>query len=312
MKRLLSLMASAVICLCMLSVFAAGSASAAENYAQGFDGNSQRSGLIDNEYNNGKGIFGDDREYFSSLDEKIKLASNELQMNIAVYIGGVARANYQTESFADDSYDQMYGPDTDGIFYYLDLSGKSPAYDYISTSGKGVLNYQESIDTIFTQLDYYLPKSGQPIYASDIYNAIDRFVELLYDYNDTGTSGFRYYLDRDTGKYFYYKNDELIITKTGKPPALWLIAAAIGAGIGGLTTLISYLIAKRNYKFKSKTNPSIYLSSETVRFTDRSDTFLRSYVTKHRIESSSGGGGGSRGGGGGGGGGGHGGGGHSR
>lgn len=312
MKRLLSLMASAFICLCMLPMMTVSASAAKENFAKGFDGNSSQSRIIDNEYGNGNGVFAGEKQYFRNLDDKIKLASEGLQMNILVYVGGVARGNYQTETFADDSYDEMYGPDTDGVFYYLDLSGKRPAYDYISTSGKAVLNYQESIDEIFSRLDLYLPKSGQPIYAEDIYKAIDKFVDLLYEYNDTSTSGLRYYLDSDTGKYFYYRNNQLIITRDGKPPAIWLISALIGAGIGGLTTLISYLIAKRGYKFKSKTNPVIYLSSEAVRFTDKSDVFIRSYVTKHRIESSSGGGGGGRSGGGGGGGGGHGGGGHSR
>jgi uncharacterized protein len=88
---------------------------------------------------------------------------------------------------------------------------------------------------------------------------------------------------------------------------IWIVSAIIGL----LTALITFLSSKGNYKFKAKTNPSIYLSKDNVNYTQKSDTHIRTYQTKRKIESSSGGGG-SRGGGGGGGGGSHGGGGHSR
>ena len=299
MKRLISVIASVIMCVCMLPLMSISASAVSDNYAKGFSGHSEDSKLIDNEYNGGKGIFGDDKDTFREVDSKIKALSEELQMNITVFVSGVERSDYATEIFADDTYDSTYGEDTDGVFYYLDLSGKYSAYDYISTSGKAVLMYQKHIDSIFSALDYYLPASGETIIADDIRLAIERFLDLLRTYYNEKDSGFEYYHDESSGKYFYFKNNELVISRDHKPPFIWLIASLIGAVAGGLTTLISYFVTKSNYKFKKKTNPSIYLSGNDVRFAEKSDILLRSYVTKHRIESSSGGGGRSGGGGGG-------------
>jgi uncharacterized protein len=295
MKRVFSLLASCVICLCLLPIFGL-EAHAANNDYQGWDGNWRASKLMDNEYDN-SGLFSS--ENTDILNEKIRTCARDLEMNILVYIG--ANAFYSddaVQSFCNDTYDMNFGNDTDGILYYIDLSGQSPARDCISTSGKAMLLYEESKNDIFDHLDNYLPASGQTIYESDIYNAVDSFLNQLRYYSENQPSSFTYYHDKHTGRYIYYQDGELMITSK-KPFMLWVYIFLVCLGIGGLVGLITYFVAKNNYKFKSKTNPSIYLATDNVRFTDRSDTLIRSYVTKHKIETSSGGGGGSRGGGGG-------------
>ncbi|MDD7517867.1 hypothetical protein [Ruminococcus flavefaciens] len=308
MKRLFSIISAVVICLCLLPMTVIHASAASNDYA-GWDGNWQNSTLIDTEYNGGEGLFSEENK--AALIEKIQDCSKKLEMNILVYVGGVYRYDEVTKSFCDTQYDQTYGNDTDGVFYYIDLSGKSPAYDYISTAGKAILCYENYKENIFESLDYYLPSSGSTIYESDIYNAVDAFLNQLVKYAETSHSAFNYYHDKNTGRYVYYKDGKLMITDK-KPPALWLMIALICSAIGALVGLITYFIAKNSYKFKSKTNPSIYLSPNDAHLSQNSDTFIRSYVTKHRIESNSGGG--SRGGGGGhhSGGGSHGGGGHHR
>ncbi len=304
MKKVISAISALILTIVTMTVCGID-AFAVYNYAQGFDGDTSKSGLYD-----GVDVFPDDRE--ESLVTAIQASSEELRMNIYVYISDSYMSDYQTEIFADDTYDEMYGEDTDGIFYYLDLSGKSPAYDYISTSGKAVLLYQDKIDAIFNYLDNYLPASGQSYSEGDIYNAVSAFLSILRTYSDnTPKSSLKYYHDTSSGKYFYYTNGEYIVTKS-KPPALWLIIITVCACIGSLTGFITYWAAKSRYKFKSTTNPSVYISHNETLYTQRSDTLIRTYVHKHKIESSGGGG---RGGGGGGGhshSGGHGGGGHHR
>lgn len=307
-KRISGLLAAVLICLSMLPMFAV-SASAADSYHQGFSGDPGDSRLVDKEYDGGDGLFSDLQK--EELNNAIVRYSEELQLNIMVWIGGNYRSDNDTEIFADDTYDEIYGEDTDGVFYYIDLSGKSPAYDYISTSGKAVLIYESKINSMFSYLDNYLPASGQTIYPEDIYGAVTAFLSLLKShYDNKPSSSLTYYHDVSSGKYFYYKGDELIITKS-KPPALWLKACMISFIIGLVVSLLIYFITASRYKFKSSANPNIYMKNEATRFHEKSDILLRSHVTKHRLESSSGGG---RSGGGGGhsGGGGHGGGGHHR
>ncbi|SHM62473.1 hypothetical protein [Ruminococcus flavefaciens] len=296
MKRLFSLIAAFVICMCLLPLSVLD-AHAADNDYQGWDGNWRASKLVDKEYG-GSGLFSKDNR--DTLEEKIQTCAKDLEMNILVYIGGNAfYSDDAVQSFCNDTYDMTFGNDTDGILYYIDLSGQSPARDCISTAGKAMLLYEKSKDEIFDHLDNYLPSSEQAIYESDIYNAVDSFLNQLRYYSENQPSSFTYYHDKNTGRYIYYQDGELMIT-TKKPLMLWMYIFLVCLAIGGIVGLITYFVAKNNYKFKNKTNPSIYLTPDNVRFTEKSDTLIRSYVTKHKIETSSGGGGGSRGGGGGG------------
>ena len=152
MKRLVSLIMTAILCVCMVPVLTG--CSEPENDYAGWNGNWQESVLFD------------DKELFTEpqrqeLDEMIQQKAKELEMNILIYVNGTYRTDSATKSFCDDTYDQWFGNDTDGLMYYLDLSGKVPAYDYISTAGKAILMYEKNRESIFNHMDYYLPSSGQ-------------------------------------------------------------------------------------------------------------------------------------------------------
>lgn len=283
MKKTISAFSAIVLLFSMLP-FMALNVSAAKNYHKDDDIDSRYSMLWDD-----AGIFSE--ENFEFLNDNIQQYAEELEMNICIYVSGSVRSDYSTEIFADDTYDEMYGEDIDGIFYYLDLSGKRPAYDYISTSGKAVLMYQKHVDDIFSYLDNYLPSSGSEVYESDIYSAVNAFLAILDTYADENPTFFDYYHDKSSGKYFYYKDGELIITKS-KPPVLMMIIGAASVLIGLIIALIVYFSTKSGYKFKSATNPSVYVARNESMFTQKSDMLIRTYVTKTKIESSSGGGGG--------------------
>ena len=101
----------------------------------------------------------------------------------------------------------------------------------------------------------------------------------------------KYYYDKKTGKYIYYMNGELKITKF-KPPKVFMKAGIIGLIGGAIVNLISFLIAQRNSRLKGKTNPNIYLSKEETRFNAKGDTFIRTHTSRTHIPQSSGGSGG--------------------
>lgn len=267
------------------------SASAKENNAAGWSGDSSKSMFIDN-----ADLFTESEE--EDITEEIQEASEKLELNIIILAAGsdYYMGDEQTERFSDDSYDQTFGEDTDGVFYFMDFTGKQPAYDYISPSGKGMVYYKSHIDDILDEVYYYLPSSDlDPAdYTDDIKDAISCFLGQLSEYSNSDS----YYYDDYSERYYYYEDDELVITRS-KPFKARLKALVFALPIGLIAALIYFFVMKHVYKFKSSANPNVYVSSEDIRFIHREDRFIRTYTTKRKIETSSGGG--SRGGGGGGG-----------
>lgn len=282
MKRILSLIMTAIMCGCILMMFTGCSVSVTPNNYKGWNGIWQDSCLLDD-----RNLFSDTQR--QELDEMIQEKSRELEMNILIYVNGTYRSDYDTKEFCDYTYESIFAPDTDGLMYYLDLSSKTPAYDYISTSGKAILFYEGNRNNIFNHMDLYLPSSGSSYESDQIYRAVEEFLNQLSVYaNNRSTS---YYHDESKGTYIYYKGDKLYVT-TKKPLILLLPIWFASAIIGLVTALITFLISKGHYKFKPKTNPSVYLSRDSVNFTQRSDSHIRTYQSRTRISSSSGGGGG--------------------
>lgn len=259
--------------------------------AKGFDGNYLNSGFLDN-----TGLVSDS----DGLTTLVQQTAQKLEMNIYIYSAGTSdsyRSDSDIERFADDYYDEIYGEDTDGVFYYMDVSGRSPACDRISTSGKAVLIYQENIENIFARLDNYLPSSTETVTAEHIENAVKGFLSALEDYSTYKPSALEYYHDESSGKYMFMKNGEFVVSKH-KPLIFNISVMVVFFVIGAIVAVITYFSIAHHYKFKKSQNPVIYTRNENTRFRRKSDDFIRTYTTKHKIETSSDGGGGRSGGGG--------------
>ena len=99
-----------------------------------------------------------------------------------------------------------------------------------------------------------------------------------------------YEQDTANGIYFFDTGSEFYVTKRPAPGSIFkrFIIASI---LGYIVMLIVYFTTKSKYKFKDKTNPGIYVAKGETTFSEKSDTFIRTYTTKTKIESSSGGGG---------------------
>jgi uncharacterized protein len=291
----------------LLTVFILGVAyipiGSTKNLAEGWDGDTSASCLVD------------DADLFGKKDEKqlnsvIRETADELELNILIYVAGSDDAHLSdeaTEAKAHNMYDETYGEYTDGVLYYMDMSGGYSAYDFISTSGKATVMYQKDIENIFTYLDGYLPASGEQIVPEEIYSAIEAFCRQLETKKSRNQL---YFHDTYHGLYNYFERGEFRVTRS-KPFPLRALIMLVCTAIGALIALIVHACIKRHYKFKTAANPSVYVAREKTAFTERSDVQTRTHVSKVRIESSSGGGG-SRGGGGHSFGGSHGGGGHHR
>lgn len=252
--------------------------------------------------NNAKSGIADDVDLltsseFDEMEELIKDTAEETDLNIYVILGDMYLGEEGAFEHSYQTYCDIFGEYTDGVLLYLDLAGYSMASDSMYFSGKAHLMYEDRLDDMFDALYLHLPKSGQKIYSSDFMDGITSFCSDLKVYKKQYKSNvFKYEKNELGGIYTYMRGDTLYITKS-KAPGLRFIIMLAASLIGLIVALIVYFSVKKHYLFKSSTNPSVYVSHGETNFTERTDTYIRTYTSRRRIQSSSGGGG--RGGGGG-------------
>ncbi|MDD6278989.1 MAG: hypothetical protein ACI4JE_08210 [Ruminococcus sp.] len=270
----------------MMLPFCTLAANAAKSSAQGFDDDNIELCRVYDDV----GIFDDETE--DELNEIIRETSEKLEIYIAVYLSGTARSDYDTDVFSDEEYDRIFGKDTDGALYYMDLSGQYSPYDRISRAGKAILLYSaDTIENSMLPIIFRdLPASGEEITPDQIERGIRTICSVMESYGSREPGALEYYHDTYTDKYIYYKNGETVITSS-KPPALILMNLGISLFIGIIVAIICYFAGKSHYKFKPSCNPSVYVSRDESKFTRREDIFIRAHTTKVKIESSGGGGG---------------------
>lgn len=280
MKKPVLIIVNIILVIAVIGIFIVQS-SAKTDVAKGFDGNYLNSGFLDN-----TGLVDKPDE----LTTLVQQTAQKLEMNIYIYSAGQkdsSRSDGAIKHFADTNYDDTFGEDTDGVFYYMDVSGHTPACDHICTSGKAILTYQNNIDNIFTRLDNYLPSSTEPVTAEHIENVVKCFLSALEDYSTYKPNAFEYYYDSSSGKYMFMKNGEFVVSRN-KPLIYNVILMIVFLAVGSVVALITYFVIASNYKFKKSQNAVIYARNENTVFRRKSDDFIRTYTTKHKIETSSG------------------------
>lgn len=244
-------------------------------------------------------IFSDDEE--EVLNKFIGETAEKLDLNIIICAAGprLSSSDYQKEEFSENFYNEIFMEDTDGVFYFMDLTGDSPAYDFIFTSGKAVPFYEENTDRMFDEIFAHMPPSSvsdYSYYTDDLINAALTFLQELekYDRSDDSVS----YYDPETEEYYKYKDGKTTI-KNGPPLTRRLLPIVFAVPVGFIAALIYYFVTKNRYKFKFSANPRVYVSENESSFQRRSDNFIRTYTIKTKIETSHSGGGSHHGGGGG-------------
>lgn len=290
MRRFFAAAATVLTLILILPVFAV-TAFADNDYA-GWSGDISLSMVNDD-----AGVFDKHPDVLDALNQELRDTAARLQMNIYVLLAGPTyrMSDSETVTFCNMAYDKQFGADTDGVIFFIDMTGKKPAYDHILTEGNAIMFYDGKTDAIREATYEYLPSSEEGNYAehySDIKRGVECFLRGLETYQSEFRSGLKYYYNSHTDRYVYYFNGKLVISKH-KPPVIYLRSFLIAFFGGSLTNIIAFFIGKKNYKFKSKTNPNIYLSKEESRFSTKDDVFLRSHTSKTHIPQSSGSSGGS-------------------
>lgn len=232
-----------------------------------------------------------DEPFFSDeevewLTQAVRETAEKVQMNVIVQAARTPLDDYETIDYANYTYDSICGEHTDGIFFYLDMSGKTPAFDYISTSAKGVLCYNSNIiDLILDDVYEFLPTSsdvaenGYEPYRENIKKGIYAFLKGVENYGlfYAGDEG-SYVRSSNSDKYMYFLNDEFYVT-TSRPPKQKFNLMLAGLIIGFIAALIFNSSIKRKYVFVSPENPQRYISDEDANL-QMTDTFLRENTTK--------------------------------
>ncbi len=268
------------------------------------------------EFRSENAYFKDEAELFTdtlsdSIFDNIQETANKIDMNIAVYIGGVHRSDSATESFTANSSEALFGNGeyVNSIFLYLDFEGDSVSYDYIDTFHDARLYITESdTEDILDDMYDYLPASGETVEINNVVRAIEVFLNDIEKEKSYGANHNACYYNREINKYRYSFFGNIIESKI-KPyrgVVLFFVIALISAIV---TALVFGNNIKKKYKFRESQNASTYTSNNRITFRVVQDNLLGSHVSKHKIQSD---GGGSHGGHGGGGGGSHGGGGRHR
>lgn len=237
-----------------------------------------------------------DSEFDEIMDDLEETAA-ETGMYIGVWIGSEPMGESQTIAFCDDTYEEYFGINTDGVFLYLDMSGEADLFDYISTSGKGQFYYTNSseydrVSEIFSDMNPYLGRGEE-----DVPMAVYKFCFDLKYYAEKGAPSDTYYTyDSGTGTYLIMEDG--VVQEVSELPeeytalASWGTIILVSILLGLAAGCIAFFTIKRSYRFKSPGSMQHYLEQGNVHYSNRTDRFLRQYRTRTKIESSSGGGGG--------------------
>ncbi len=130
------------------------------------------------QYRDSKAFFRDEAEILTGKQqeeiwEKLQAVTDDMDIKVAVFLGGNYRSDPETEDFAHDCAVSLFGNDSDSLFIYLDFEGHSPAYDYIRALNKAERIFNKAaIDDIFDVMYEYLPPSDEPVYSDDVKKAL--------------------------------------------------------------------------------------------------------------------------------------------
>ncbi len=191
-------------------------------------------------------------------------AVSNIGFNIGIVITddiGSDKSDYGVMDFADVYYEEYCGQDTPGILLLINNDNK---YDWISTSGKCIDMFYDKEDDILDALYSYLVDGN--------YNyACQRFVqEVKYYSGKDYESGGEYHFHFDSSE------TEGLFT--------FFIAASFVAFIS-ITIFLSVINA--NYKMKKNVTAANYKLLNSLSFSEKTDTFIRTYTTKRTVSSSS-------------------------
>ena len=206
-----------------------------------------------------------------SLYAKIGNYIAETKMDVVVLTTDLEYSDYELEDYAADFYDYNdFGIDFNdysGVIIIINMNSYNRFYN-IYTFGNAMEFY--SYSTCEDILDYIFYDVKNENYLE----AFSKFVTKLKYYYDSGIQ------------------NGIIINENGtishKFRVPWLTSIIVSAII---TTIIMFILIKKNKMIKKETQAQVYLDRNNLRFNNMVDHFVSSHTTSYVINSNSGGGG---------------------
>ena len=228
---------------------------------------------------------------FIEAAERLHQAADNTHLNVVVILGNHQLSDFAIESLADTTYDQLYPKGSDGICFYLDLSGADHPYDYISTSGMAQFYYTNSErSNRIDQMHYAIDKYLYPVGNEDISGALNEFADQLENYYEIGIPDAYYVYDDEYHKYYHVENGEII--ETSRKPyhdvERLFLGGVLGFLIGLMISAIFKASVKSKYRFIYELSPTNYINKKSLHYIQQTDTFIKERTTKTHISSSSG------------------------
>jgi len=206
----------------------------------------------------------------SSYNIKLKELSEDLGFPVMVLITddiGSSKSDYGAMDYADVYQERVIGIDEDGIMLMISLDPSNKIY-WITTSGACINRFTDyEIDKIFDAMENAY--GGRLSYdTTRLGVGISSFTASVSRYSEYGES---------------VSASSVFGQITGGMVLFFLVVNVI--------IVVCFITGvKRSYKISAARGAANYLDQSTVRYYRKSDTFIRTYVTKVRIQSSSGGG----------------------
>ena len=221
----------------------------------------------------------------AELSSEITQAAEKLQMNIAVVAGRTPLEDAAIEDFAHATFDKLYGEYTDGVLFYMDLSGKVPAYDYVSTSGKAMPLYKDNMSYILDDVYEYLPSSsevqrnGFEPYIESFKDGVRQFLRSLEHYDaiaDKESS--RIFTSVNSSKKFYYSRGTFYVTEA-MPPLHRFYLLMAGIILGFIASGIKTHSVHSSFTIVPAVSSKEYISENDVNI-NAVDKFLKTETSK--------------------------------
>ncbi|MDR0197648.1 MAG: TPM domain-containing protein [Oscillospiraceae bacterium] len=208
------------------------------------------------------------------LNDLLLEAEKEAGFYVAVLISddiGENKSDRAVVDYADVYYEEQFGKNTDGILLFINMDNK---YDWISTSGYCIQVFSdERIDWVFNVM-------GNSLDEEQFERTVELFAREVCYYASQGVPDGWYSQDRDNW------SDPDDVRRQNE--TIGIITFLLIADV-----IIAFIVVKgvkAGYKISPARDAADYLNRSSVKYHQKSDTFIRTYVTSHRIESSSGGG----------------------
>lgn len=219
-----------------------------------------------------------DSEFDDIVDTAEKL-SDKTGYNVGIIITDDI-GHKSPMAFSDDAYMDVFGKDSDG---FMILLNNDTYEDHISTSGNAILMYTD------IRLGNILDSAGDYLEEEDFYSALRTMLGRMNNYYDEGippeNEGYTKDDIKDAAGQDFLGRLINIVHRLGILFVIFIVVS-----------VITFLIIKSSYRFKTAESARTYVNKSETFFREKQDIYIREYTTSHKISSNSSGGG-SRGGG---------------